>query len=167
MVYLVDLIEMEDTRITNPGNYYGPEVSSFGVVMDNRDEETHTPETEEEYKKRKKKKEKQLDPNIGPASNSSNASNSEVTEAEYKRYINYVTSLLLEEQSMEITPEEEKELESFSKDSVTKGIEVEKEHTTNHRIAMKIALDHLKENPSYYEKLKAVEGDAPYADRMS
>lgn len=198
MVYLVDLIEMEDTKITNPGNYFGPEVSPFGVVMDNRDEETHTPETDDEYKKRKKKKEKQLNPNVGPAVGSDEkvteskdkvdkllsdpevqeflthllkkSLSSQVTAKEgiaYESYVSSMASLLLEEGSVgEISPDEEKELESFAKESVNRGIEVEMEHTTNRKVAMKIALDHLKENPKYYEKLKAVEGDAPYKDQM-
>ena len=71
MVNLVDLLETEDTSITNPGNYYGPEVSPFGVVIDNGDEETHTPETEEERRKRMKKKKNQMDPNMGPTGVSS------------------------------------------------------------------------------------------------
>ena len=38
-------------------------------------------------------------------------------------------------------------------DELRKGIEVEKEHTDNPKIALKIALDHLKEDPKYYTKL--------------
>lgn len=34
------------------------------------------------------------------------------------------------------------------------GIEVELEHTPNHEVAKKIALDHLAEDPQYYTKLK-------------
>ena len=33
------------------------------------------------------------------------------------------------------------------------GIAVEKEHSTNKSIAMRIALDHLSEDPEYYTKL--------------
>ena len=39
------------------------------------------------------------------------------------------------------------------------GIEVEKEHTDNPKIALKIALDHLKEDPKYYTKLKTIHTD--------
>ena len=35
-----------------------------------------------------------------------------------------------------------------------RGIYVEKEHTSNPTIAKKIAMDHLKEDPKYYTKLK-------------
>lgn len=34
------------------------------------------------------------------------------------------------------------------------GIEVEKEHTNNEEVAREIALDHLREDPKYYSKLK-------------
>ena len=33
------------------------------------------------------------------------------------------------------------------------GTEVEKEHSTNKSVAMRIALDHLAEHPDYYTKL--------------
>lgn len=38
-----------------------------------------------------------------------------------------------------------------------KGIEVEKEHTTDDAVAREIALDHLGEVPDYYDKLEKVE----------
>jgi hypothetical protein len=37
------------------------------------------------------------------------------------------------------------------------GIQVEYEHTTNKRIAMKIAMDHLVEIPDYYTRLAKME----------
>ena len=37
-----------------------------------------------------------------------------------------------------------------------KGIEVEKEHTDDPRIALKIAIDHIKEDPEYYDKLDSL-----------
>src|SRR5210317_132466 len=36
------------------------------------------------------------------------------------------------------------------------GIEVEMEHTDNPKLAMKIAIDHIKEDPKYYDKLKFI-----------
>ena len=36
---------------------------------------------------------------------------------------------------------------------IKKGIEVEMEHTDDPKIALKIAIDHLKEDPKYYDKL--------------
>lgn len=38
-----------------------------------------------------------------------------------------------------------------------KGINVEKEHTTHENIAREIALDHLSEDPHYYDKLAKME----------
>lgn len=37
-----------------------------------------------------------------------------------------------------------------------KGIKVEQEHTNNIRMAKEIALDHIKEDPNYYDKLQRV-----------
>lgn len=38
------------------------------------------------------------------------------------------------------------------------GIQVEQEHTSDSKVARKIALDHLWEKPDYYTRLKKVEG---------
>jgi hypothetical protein len=35
-----------------------------------------------------------------------------------------------------------------------KGVEVEMEHTDDRRAALKIAMDHIKEDPNYYDKLE-------------
>lgn len=37
------------------------------------------------------------------------------------------------------------------------GIAIEKEHSSSHKVAREIALDHLKELPDYYSKLKKME----------
>lgn len=50
---------------------------------------------------------------------------------------------IFNEKAMEIDP---KELEM--------GIETEYEHTTDPKMAKKIAMDHLREDPHYYSKLK-------------
>jgi hypothetical protein len=42
------------------------------------------------------------------------------------------------------------------KAQLKKGTKVEKEHTSNPTVAMKIALDHLEENPNYYDVLAKV-----------
>jgi hypothetical protein len=36
---------------------------------------------------------------------------------------------------------------------IKKGIEVEMEHTDDPKLALKIAMDHIKEDPKYYDKL--------------
>jgi len=46
-------------------------------------------------------------------------------------------------------------------DQIEKGIEVEKEHTNKPKIALKIALDHLKEDPRYYDHLLSMEMENP------
>jgi len=43
---------------------------------------------------------------------------------------------------------------------VKKGVKVEAEHTTDFDIAMEIALDHINEDPKYYDKLKFIEADS-------
>jgi uncharacterized alkaline shock family protein YloU len=40
------------------------------------------------------------------------------------------------------------------------GIEVEKEHTSDSTIALKITLDHLSEIPDYYSRLSKMEKEA-------
>lgn len=51
------------------------------------------------------------------------------------------------------TNDELKQLQKFDYKEVMKGISVEKEHTKDERVAARIALDHLKENPQYYREL--------------
>ena len=51
-----------------------------------------------------------------------------------------------------------KEVENIDYDpeQLKMGIEVEKEHTTDSKIAETIAKHHLSENPKYYTKLKSL-----------
>jgi len=44
----------------------------------------------------------------------------------------------------------------FDPEQLRMGIDVEMEHTKNRRLAKEIAMDHLKEDPRYYSKLKKV-----------
>lgn len=48
----------------------------------------------------------------------------------------------------------------FDKDQILRGIEVEMEHTNDPRIALEIAMDHLKEIPDYYTHLEDMESEA-------
>jgi DNA topoisomerase IB len=48
-------------------------------------------------------------------------------------------------------------IEDFDIDQVTKGIEVEMEHTNDPEIAKDIVRDHLTEDPKYYDKLEVME----------
>ena len=45
----------------------------------------------------------------------------------------------------------------FDGDSLAKGIAHEKEHTVMDVFAKKIAMDHLSEDPKYYDKLEVME----------
>jgi hypothetical protein len=45
------------------------------------------------------------------------------------------------------------------KDQLKMGMKVEKEHTDSHKEAVKIAMDHLVEDPEYYTKLQDMEVD--------
>ena len=46
---------------------------------------------------------------------------------------------------------------TFDEDELKKGIEIEMEHTTNFKIAEKIAKDHLSEFSNYYTALEKME----------
>ena len=52
-----------------------------------------------------------------------------------------------------VAEEKTSPLDKYDREELKKGIEVEKEHTDNPKIALKIALDHLDEDPKYYTKL--------------
>ena len=52
-----------------------------------------------------------------------------------------------------VAEEKTSPLDKYDRKELKKGIEVEKEHTDNPKIALKIALDHLDEDPKYYTKL--------------
>ena len=47
----------------------------------------------------------------------------------------------------------------YMKNQLANGVKIEKEHSSDEKIAREIALDHLNERPDYYEKLKKVEND--------
>lgn len=45
----------------------------------------------------------------------------------------------------------------FDQEQLKMGIEAELEHTNDRQMALEIAMDHLKEDPKYYTKLKKIE----------
>jgi len=45
----------------------------------------------------------------------------------------------------------------FDPEQLTKGIKVELEHTNEEDLAKEIAMDHLAEDPYYYDKLEKIE----------
>lgn len=50
---------------------------------------------------------------------------------------------------------------SFLAVQLTKGIEVESEHTNDKKMAKEIAMDHLSEIPDYYDRLEKMEKEIP------
>lgn len=46
---------------------------------------------------------------------------------------------------------------NFNMSSIKDGMNVEREHTKHKIVQKRIAKDHLKEDPKYYEKLKLIE----------
>jgi len=48
--------------------------------------------------------------------------------------------------------------DDVDKEQIKLGLDVEMEHTKSKAVALKIALDHLAENPTYYTELKKIEG---------
>jgi hypothetical protein len=55
----------------------------------------------------------------------------------------------------EIAASHNVDLEELKKELLM-GIEVEKEHTSSEKMASRIAMDHLTEDPIYYSKLKKI-----------
>ena len=47
----------------------------------------------------------------------------------------------------------------FDQVQLRRGTKVEMEHTTNRRVAQRIAMDHLTEDPRYYVKLARIHTD--------
>jgi hypothetical protein len=52
---------------------------------------------------------------------------------------------------------DKKNPKDFNPQALAQGIKIEMEHTKDKKIAQEIAMDHLTEDPKYYEKLKQVE----------
>lgn len=53
---------------------------------------------------------------------------------------------------------DKRSISEFDSKALREGIKVEMEHTSDPKIAREIAMDHLAEDPRYYEKLRAIEG---------
>lgn len=52
---------------------------------------------------------------------------------------------------------DKKKPSDFNPIQLRKGIKVELEHTDDKRLALEIAMDHLTEDPKYYDKLEIIE----------
>jgi len=54
---------------------------------------------------------------------------------------------------------DKKDPRDFDPEQLARGTEVESEHSADPKVAQEIAMDHLSEDPKYYDKLAAVEDD--------
>jgi hypothetical protein len=52
---------------------------------------------------------------------------------------------------------DKKKPKDFDSDALEKGIKVEMEHTNDRQVASEITMDHLSENPKYYDYLEDME----------
>lgn len=50
-----------------------------------------------------------------------------------------------------------KKITDFDEKQIKKGMKIEMEHTRNKKMAQRIAMDHLVENPKYYTYLEKME----------
>jgi hypothetical protein len=66
------------------------------------------------------------------------------------RMVNYLQDKY---QGRHIAGIKESKMDKDKLSQIKKGIEVEMEHTDDPKVALKIALDHIKEDPKYYDKL--------------
>jgi hypothetical protein len=79
--------------------------------------------------------------------------------------MNFLTRLIASEvllDKIHLSPEQIAKLHNVSidqiEDQIKKGMPTElEEHTTHPGVALEIVLDHLKETPTYYDKLKKAE----------
>ena len=55
---------------------------------------------------------------------------------------------------------DKKKPSDFDPKALEKGIKVEMEHTDDRSVAREIAMDHLSEDPKYYDKLETIEKHA-------
>jgi hypothetical protein len=77
-----------------------------------------------------------------------------VLNKDKKAFLQYIPNIPETDEIWDILTNVVKEYKhKYDKEELRKGIEVEKEHTNNPKIALKIALDHLDEDPQYYTKL--------------
>jgi hypothetical protein len=59
--------------------------------------------------------------------------------------------------SSTLPPPTKEEFFNYIKNQLAKGIKVEMEHTTDKEVAKEIAMDHIYEDPKYYDKLSKIE----------
>jgi len=62
---------------------------------------------------------------------------------------------------------DEKSPKDFDQTALASGVEVELEHTDDESLALEIAMDHLTEDPKYYEKLKTIEAKRAWVIKIA
>lgn len=62
---------------------------------------------------------------------------------------------------------DKKRPEDFDQKELNRGIKVELEHTDDKDLAREIAMDHLEEDPLYYQKLTTIEAKTPMSRKLS
>ena len=61
---------------------------------------------------------------------------------------------------------DDKKPSDFDPAVLAKGVKVEQEHAQDKGIATEIAMDHLTEDPSYYDKLEKIEKHSTLVSRV-
>lgn len=80
-------------------------------------------------------------------------SNNRQDDFSYRPYLGKAAALLTGGKAEQA----HKQPKDFNPKSIRKGMKVEREHTTNRNVQREIAMDHLTEDPHYYEKLQKME----------
>jgi hypothetical protein len=60
---------------------------------------------------------------------------------------------------------DKKRPDDFDPEQLVKGMKVEREHTANQKLALEIAMDHLTENPKYYDYLEKMEKEMDFESK--
>jgi hypothetical protein len=74
-----------------------------------------------------------------------------------ERVMNKLLTIIATEDKLKGGLGDKKQPSDFDVDQIKKGIAVEMEHTDDPEVAKEIALDHLTEDPEYYDKLEKME----------
>jgi hypothetical protein len=76
-----------------------------------------------------------------------------------KSFLHFLGERMLDKKTL--SPEQIARKHKVSVDVISKaledGVKVEREHTSDAKVAREIALDHIGERPDYYKRLKKVE----------
>jgi hypothetical protein len=68
-----------------------------------------------------------------------------------------------EDGQVALTEEDPRSDEKYDQDELKMGVDLEKEHTSDEKVARKMVKDHLDENPKYYSEFKKFEAESEAA----